>query len=100
MSDTSIVKIVEATIQALKDDGTIHVNCPWDGIDKQTIEAVKTLPTGAVRMVALTWGIFSRFGQLAGHAIAVGAFLLVITILCIGGLAMFKLGEFVTGMGK
>ncbi len=95
MPDQDIARIVEETIKKLKDDGTIHVNCPWDGIDKQTIEAVKTLPNGAVKMVAMTWGIFSRFGQLAGRAIAAGAFLVVIALFCLGGIALFKLGEFV-----
>ncbi len=95
MQDSEVVKIVEAIVKKLKDDGTIHVNCPWDGINKETIEAVKTLPHGAVKMVAMTWGIFSRFGQLAGRAIAVGAFLVVIALFCLGGIALFKLGEFV-----
>lgn len=100
MSETYIVEIVEQTIKKLKDDGTIHVNCPWEGINRETIEAVKTLPHGAVRMVALTWGVFSKFGQMAGHAIAVGAFLVIIALFCLGGIALFKLGEIVTEMYK
>ncbi len=100
MPEQDIARIVEETIKKLKDDGTIHVNCPWDGTDKQTIEAVKTLPSGAVKMVAMTWGIFSRFGQMAGRAIAVGAFILVVVLFCAGGIALFKLGEFVTGLAK
>lgn len=97
MSDSTVQEIVEQTIQKLKDNGTIHSNCPWDGIHKDTVEAVKTLPHGAVRMLSVTWSIFSNFGQMAGKAIAAGAFLVLIALLCIGGIALFKLGELVVG---
>jgi sensor domain CHASE-containing protein len=98
MPDQDIHQIVKETIDELKRDGTIHVTCPWDGIEHETIDAIKTLPHGAVRMVAATWGVFSRFGQMAGHAIAVGAFLVVVALFCLGGLAIFKLGSFVMGL--
>ena len=94
------IVIVEETIKRLKEDGTVHVNCPLDGMDKHTLENLKTLPGGAVNMLRMTWGVFSRFGDMAGKAIAVGAFIVIISLLCIGGIALLKAGEFVMGLGK
>lgn len=99
MSDHEISRIVEATIKSLKENGVIHVECPWKGIPEETVTAIKTIPSGAVRMLAMTWSVFSKFGQMAGHAIAVGALILLIALFCIGGLFLFKLGELFTGMG-
>ncbi len=100
MLDKTVEQIVLETISELKRNGTIHSDCPWSGVDADKIHIVKQMPSGAFRMVMATWNVFNRFGQSCGNAIAVGAFIVILALLCIGGLFLFKLGELVLNLWK
>lgn len=78
----------------------VHSGCPLKDVDASVIESLSSMPTGAFKMLHATWRVLSKFGDMAGHAIAVGAFIVIIALLCVGGIALLKLGEFAISFGK
>lgn len=100
MSDKEIASIVEATITKLQEAGLVHSDCPLKDVEPSVIECLAEMPSGAFTMLRATWRVLSKFGDMAGHAIAVGAFIVIIALLCVGGIALLKLGEFAISFGK
>ena len=86
-------KLVTDVIEELDKTG-VHIGCPFEGIEVEKINAMKAMPTGAFKMVCLTWRIVSQFGDWIGKGIAIGLFVLVLAVIAIGGISLLKLWGF------
>ena len=90
MPPEEVREIVKEFIKELREEG-VHADCPFSGVEAEKIQALKDMPTGAFKMVCMTWGVVSQFGNWCGKGIAVGLFIVVLAVLAIGGISLLKL---------
>ncbi len=90
MSAEETKALVKDVILELRNEG-VHADCPFADVEAEKIAALKAMPAGAFKMVCLTWGIVSQFGNWIGKGIALGLFVIVLAVLAIGGFTMLKL---------
>lgn len=64
--------------------------CPVTGVDTEKINLLMNMPTGAFKMLGLTWRLFESVGTACGKAITVGLFVLVLAILYLGGSMIYR----------
>ena len=97
-------EIIKEAIRELHREGELHIGCPWIGVSSEKIESLKSmepLPTGAVKMVMVTWDVLSKFGTRVGNTIAGGLFIVLIVLLLAGFFGFGKVCQAVLEwMGK
>lgn len=93
---------IKQALRELHEEG-FHIGCPWNGVEPQKIEALKAmepLPSGAVKMVMLTWDTMSKFGQRIGQALALGLFVVLCLVLLAGAFGLGKVVQLIMGALK
>ena len=66
-------------------------DCPFADIESEKIEALKAMPTGAFKMVCVTWSVVAQFGSWLGKGIAIGLFIALLALFVIGGTSLLRL---------
>ena len=74
-----------------------HIGCPWEGMDSEKVKIIAKIPTGAFRFMHMMWSCFDSVGRMAGHAISIGLFALVLALIYFGGRFIFGLGSWFSG---
>ena len=96
MSREDTKELVKEVVAELRSEG-IHADCPFSDVEAEKIAAIKQMPAGAFKMVCMTWGIVSQFGNWLGKGIAIGLFVIVLAVLTIGGMTLLKLWGLIGG---